>query len=79
MHNPLAEQTSNETAEPTASRNCLRSLSHEIRAWSSDLDWVARVQANTSAIERRCAYIAGPPLCQKRTSSCLVAESGQLH
>ena len=56
MHNPLAEQSSNDTAnqgvaqlpQVTEPRNPGMEL---------DLDWVARVQANTSAIERRCAAL----------------------
>lgn len=56
MHNPLAEQTSNDTAnqsvaqlpQVTETRNPGMAL---------DLDWVARLQANTSAIERRCATL----------------------
>jgi deoxyribose-phosphate aldolase len=56
MHNPIADQTTSRSADQfvaqlpqvTEPRNPGMELY---------LDWVARVQANTSAIERRCASL----------------------
>ena len=56
MHNPLAEQTSNDTANQSVAQ--LPQVTEPRNpGMELDLDWVARVQANTSAIERRCATL----------------------
>ena len=56
MHNPLAEQSSNDTANQSVAQ--LPQVTEPRNpGMELDLDWVARVQANTSAIERRCAAL----------------------
>ena len=56
MHNPLAEQTSNYTVSQSVAQ--LPQVTEPRNpGMDLDLDWVARVQANTSAIERRCASL----------------------
>ena len=56
MHNLLAEQTSNDTVNQSVAQ--LPQVTEPRNpGMELDLDWVARVQANTSAIERRCATL----------------------
>ena len=44
-----------------------------------DLDWVASVQANTSAIERRAATLGGQAVGQERVSGGLAVQGHILH
>lgn len=49
-----------QTDTPTRTPNLLPQLTHARNpGMELDLDWVARAQANTSAIERRCATLGG--------------------
>lgn len=56
MHNPTTDQTASTTADQQVAQ--LPQVTEPRNpGMPLDLDWVARVQANTSAIERRCASL----------------------